>query len=146
MAWEAAKLAVAGVAVLAAGAAAGWFVVGPVWFTPPPVPALPLVSSSAPAAPKQHPSLSPSHHRPHRHVVVVPQASTAPVTAIPVRSRQPARTVTPAPAFTTPTATQSPAPIPTPTPTPSEPPTASSGPPAATPTPTLPLPGAGSGP
>jgi cell wall-associated NlpC family hydrolase len=75
MAWEAAKLAVAGVAVLAAGAAAGWFVVGPVWFTPPPVPALPLVSSSAPAAPKQHPSLSPSHHRPHRHVVVVPQAA-----------------------------------------------------------------------
>ena len=101
---------------------------------PAPVPV--LASSRCPG--EGHPRTpSPSHHR---RRVVVPRASVAPVTAVPVPTRQPARTVTPAPAFTTPTATQSPSPTPSPTPTAPVPPTDSSAPPTATPTATPPLP------
>ena len=145
MAWEAAKLAVAA-AVLLAGSFWVSYTAMEALFggAPAPVPAVPSPSL---AAPKGHPSPAVPATTPGRRRVVVP-ASAGPVTAVPVRSRRPARPVAPAPAWTTPTATQSPPPIPTPTPTPSEPPTATTAPSTAMPTgtPTPPDAITGSGP
>jgi hypothetical protein len=138
MAWEAVRFTV----ILTAGACVmAWVgytaMVAVFGGQPAPVPAAASPSSASAAVPKWHPSPAP-------HRAVVP-ASLAPVSAVPVRTRQPARTHAPSPAWTTPSATESPSPTPTPTPTPSVPSTASSAPSTATPTVTPTPPSAGSG-
>jgi hypothetical protein len=136
---EAARMGLGAVVVLAAAAGVFWLTVTVMGVVFPASPAQPLPvvmpASSSHAPPKGRPSPSQTHRR-----VVVAPASLSPVSAVPIRTRQPSPAVAPSPSRTTlrpsvsVTATQPPAPAPTTPPTASPAPsTAITAPPPSTP-------------